>query len=65
MKIERGEIPKPTRIIMNPPFSHQQDLQFFNMACKILQNNGKIAAVVSQNSIYEELEKLENLRYQV
>lgn len=58
-KIQTGEIPRPTRIIMNPPFSHQQDLKFFNIACNILEERGIIAAVVSQNSIYEELEKLE------
>lgn len=50
-------IPTPTHIIMNPPFSKQQDIIFYNLACKLLKNNGVISAIISENSIYEELKK--------
>lgn len=48
-------IPRPTHIIMNPPFSKQQDIKFYNLACRLLKDGGVISAIVSENSIYEEL----------
>lgn len=42
---------------MNPPFSKQQDITFYNLACKLLKDNGIISAIISENSIYEELQK--------
>lgn len=45
-------IPTPTHIIMNPPFSKQQDIKFYNLACKLLKDNGVISAIISENSIY-------------
>ena len=50
-------IPRPTHIIMNPPFSKQQDIKFYNLACRLLPEGGVISAIVSENSIYEELER--------
>lgn len=50
-------VPTPTHIIMNPPFKHQEDIIFYNLACKLLKENGVIAAIISENSIYEELKK--------
>ena len=50
-------IPRPTHIIMNPPFSKQQDIKFYNFACRLLPGDGVISAIVSENSIYEELER--------
>jgi len=44
---------------MNPPFSKQQDIKFYNLACRLLKENGVISAIISENSIYEELNKLE------
>ena len=42
---------------MNPPFSKQQDIKFYNLACRLLLDGGVISAIVSENSIYEELER--------
>lgn len=42
---------------MNPPFSKQQDIKFYNLACRLLLSGGVISAIVSENSIYEELER--------
>ena len=51
-------IPTPTHIIMNPPFSKQQDIKLYNLACRLLkENGGVISAIVSENSIYEELKQ--------
>ncbi len=50
-------IPRPTHIIMNPPFRKQKDIQFYNLACKIAEDKGVIAGIVSENSIYQELAK--------
>lgn len=55
--IKEGLIPTPTHVIMNPPFSKQQDIIFYNLACKLLKDNGIISAIISENSIYEELKK--------
>lgn len=52
-------IPTPTHIIMNPPFSKQQDIKFYNLACRLLKDGGVISAIISENSIYEELNKIE------
>lgn len=52
-------IPTPTHIIMNPPFSRQQDIKFYNLACRLLKDDGVISAIISENSIYEELNKIE------
>ena len=49
------EFPQPTHIIMNPPFSKQKDIIFFNNAYQILQEGGSLSAIVSENSIWEEL----------
>jgi 16S rRNA G1207 methylase RsmC len=48
---------------MNPPFSHQQDIKFYNQACNLLKNGGIISAIISENSIYEELNKIERIIY--
>lgn len=40
---------------MNPPFSRQQDIKFYNLACKLMQGKGVISSIISENSIYEEL----------
>ena len=48
-------LPEPTHIIMNPPFHHQLDIDFFNLACSHTKKGGVIAAIVSENSIYEEI----------
>lgn len=50
-------IPRPTHIIMNPPFSKQQDIKFYNLACRLLKDGGVVSAIISENSIYEELSK--------
>lgn len=55
--IAKRLIPTPTHIIMNPPFSKQQDITFYNLACRLLKDNGIISAIISKNSIYEELKK--------
>ena len=51
--------PRPTHIIMNPPFSKQQDIKFYNLACRLLKDNGVISAIISENSIYDELHEIE------
>ena len=56
--LERRKQPKFTHIIMNPPFKKRTDLLFFNKCFKLLSEEGRIAAIVSENSIYEELEPL-------
>lgn len=49
-------IPTPTHIIMNPPFCKQQDIKLYNLACNLLKENGGVlSAIISENSIYEEL----------
>lgn len=53
--IANNLLPTPTHIIMNPPFSHQQDIKFYNLACRLLKDNGVISAIISMNSIDEEL----------
>ena len=53
--IVKKMIPRPTHIIMNPPFSKQQDIKFYNLACRLLSDGGIISAIVSESSIYEEL----------
>lgn len=55
--IANNLMPRPTHIIMNPPFSKQQDIKFYNLACRLLKDNGVLSAIVSENSIYEELKK--------
>jgi len=52
-------IPTPTHIIMNPPFAKQKDILFYNLAYRLLKDNGVIATIISENSIYEELKKYE------
>lgn len=56
--LKTSNIPSFTHIIMNPPFKNRMDLLFFNECFKLLEPGGIIAAVVSENSIYEELEPL-------
>ncbi len=53
--ISKGNLPSFTHIIMNPPFKNRLDLFFFNKCFELLQNHGRIAAITSENSIYEEL----------
>ena len=53
--VAKKMFPTPTHIIMNPPFSKQRDILFFNTACALLNSGGTIAAIVSENSIYEEI----------
>lgn len=56
--ITHNLIPTPTHIIMNPPFSKQQDIKLYNLACRLLkENGGVISAIISENSIYEELKQ--------
>lgn len=55
--IANNLFPRPTHIIMNPPFAKQQDIKFYNLACRLLEKGGVISAIVSENSIYEELSK--------
>ena len=43
---------------MNPPFKNRLDLFFFNECFELLQDHGRIAAIISENSIYEELYQL-------
>ena len=57
--IDENLIPTPTHIIMNPPFSQQLDIKFYNLACRLLKDGGIISAIISENSIYEELNKIE------
>lgn len=56
--LEKRKQPEFTHIIMNPPFKNRTDLFFFNECFKLLSEEGRIAAVISENSIYEELEPL-------
>ena len=55
--IREGLFPKPTHVIMNPPFHHQKDIDFFNLVYSQLGSGGTIAAIISENSIYEELKQ--------
>ena len=56
--LSKGNLPSFTHIIMNPPFKDRLDLLFFNKCFDLLQENGRIAAITSENSIYEELHQL-------
>lgn len=56
--LEKRKQPKFTHVIMNPPFKNRTDLLFFNKCFKLLSEEGRIAAIISENSIYEELEPL-------
>lgn len=56
--LSKGNFPNFTHIIMNPPFKDRQDLFFFNRCFELLQDHGRIAAITSENSIYEELQRL-------
>lgn len=56
--LEKGVLPKFTHVIMNPPFKNRLDILFFNKCFKLLEEEGRIAAITSENSIYEELQKL-------
>lgn len=56
--LRKGVFPNFTHIIMNPPFKSRLDLIFFNKCFELLQEKGRIAAIVSENSIYEELQAL-------
>lgn len=56
--LSKGIFPKFTHVIMNPPFKDRLDLLFFNKCFGLLQDHGRIAAITSENSIYEELQQL-------
>lgn len=56
--LKKGVFPNFTHVIMNPPFKNRLDLYFFNKCFELLQNHGRIAAITSENSIYEELYQL-------
>lgn len=56
--LSKGNFPNFTHIIMNPPFKDRLDLFFFNKCFELLQEHGRIAAITSENSIYEELQQL-------
>ncbi len=56
--LTKGNYPEFTHVIMNPPFKNRQDLYFFNECFKLLKDGCIIAAVISENSIYEELQPL-------
>lgn len=56
--IKKGSFPNFTHVIMNPPFKNRLDLFFFNECFELLQDHGRIAAIISENSIYEELYQL-------
>lgn len=56
--IKKGSFPNFTHVIMNPPFKNRLDLFFFNKCFELLQEHGRIAAITSENSIYEELHQL-------
>lgn len=56
--LDRENFPKFTHVIMNPPFKKRADLFFFNACFKLLQENGRIAFIIYENSIYEELQSL-------
>lgn len=56
--IKKGSFPNFTHVIMNPPFKNRLDLFFFNKCFELLQEHGRIAAITSENSIYEELRQL-------
>ena len=56
--LKKGVFPNFTHVIMNPPFKNRLDLFFFNKCFDLLQEHGRIAAITSENSIYEELQKL-------
>jgi len=56
--LKKGNLPNFSHIIMNPPFKDRLDLFFFNKCFEILQEHGYIAAITSENSIYEELQPL-------
>lgn len=56
--LKQGNFSKFTHVIMNPPFRDRTDLFFFNKCFELLQENGRISAITSENSIYEELQPL-------
>lgn len=56
--LKQSNHPSFTHVIMNPPFKDRLDLVFFNGSFELLREHGHIAAITSENSIYEELEPL-------
>ena len=54
--LKSKNIPEFTHVIMNPPFKNRSDLIFFNECFKLLSEHGRLATIISENSIYEELE---------
>ncbi len=56
--LNQGNFPDFSHIIMNPPFKNRLDLFFFNKCFQLLKEHGRIAAITSENSIYEELGQL-------
>lgn len=56
--LKTGNFPRFTHVIMNPPFKNRLDIFFFNQCFKLLSNHGRIVAIISENSIYEELQPL-------
>lgn len=56
--LKKEILPNFTHVIMNPPFKNRLDLSFFNKCFDLLPEHGRIAAITSENSIYEELQQL-------
>lgn len=51
---------KITNIIMNPPFSKQRDIKHILMAYELLEKNGVLVAIMSENSLYYNTELTKN-----
>lgn len=53
---------KFTHVIMNPPFSHSRDIKHVMMAYDLLEDGGRLVAIVSENSMYYKNEHSERFR---
>ena len=48
------------RVIMNPPFSGQRDIKHLLMAYELLNQNGILVAIISENALYYQTETSKN-----
>lgn len=52
--IEKGQVPNNiSKILMNPPFSKQNDLKHISLAYKLLAPGGTLISIVGKNSVLE------------
>lgn len=49
-----------THILMNPPFSHGRDMQHIRLAYELLDEDGILVSVMSENSLYYDWDETRN-----